>query len=872
MLDIQTLPCEDAAAPAREEGTGPAGSVRRSPGFEWVGAVGACGALAVLFLWDYWNPEVLLSANDVVATEYLRWEWGWKSFLASGRLPLWNPFLFGGGYPFVASFSFSPFYPPAWVFPLLPTAVALAGRLALGVALGGVGFFAFARAWGLRFSVALAAALLYESGGHTLTLAFPGHLQKVEAIGWLPWALAACVMVRRDGRWRWAVGLGAAWALQLLASHTQIFYATFGLSLGYLGTAVLGGNGVSLARGRGMVGMLGRVALAGLVAVGLSAAQMLPSLDLAAESNRSSGGLRFEEAAAGALPVEELAERVLPSFRGDSTRKLLALNTGLRSDKPLPFPYVGRWHADVEGSAPERLVSDYAGVWAFLLALAGVGGGRGRARWFFLGTGGIALWVAVGHVTLAGGPSLFSVLFHWLPGFNRFRSPATFMVVAHFSFSALSALGLDFLRRRLTEGAGKRSARTVLAVLLGTAVVAFVVWGGLRAREIGIPLMAPTKAEFLDRARPLLWMRSVEHVMLFFGLGCVLLGLFLFVRMKANRRCGLEVALVLGWLGVAVLDPLSEARRFLPKGDAEAYEQTIRTEWTHRTIRADAGDTLLPGLMDEGNELSNWPLLNGVRTVYGYHPVVYGAYEKLLDVCGYDSMAVARLFAINYRVRGVAEPIPAGWRELKTQARRRVQVREEKIPFARLPRQVVGFDGTWEERSKAEWKERLTPGSFDPARVSYCENGFSWPEGGTDSTEASSVSLATAWPTVHATMPRPGEFLLTLDSTATLPAGQTFYPCLLPVSAGRGWRVEMDPFDPAHPERKSAVDLALWPRRANGLFVLAPVQPGMRTRLIYDPLPQRVGLALSLVTLLGLLAGGFWIKVNADREKRPHGL
>jgi len=872
MLDIQTPPCEDATASEREEGVGPAGSVCHSPWFEWIGAAGACGALAVLFLWDYWNPEVLLSANDVVATEYLRWEWGWKSFFATGHLPLWNPFLFGGGYPFVASFSFSPFYPPAWLFPLLPTAVALAGRLAFGVALGGVGFFAFARVWGLRFSVALAAALLYESGGHTLTLAFPGHLQKVEAIGWLPWALAACVMLRRDGRWRWTVGLGIAWALQLLASHTQIFYATFGLCLGYLGTAALWGSENSRGRGRVLGGVAGRVVLAGLVAVGLSAAQMLPSLDMAAESNRGSGGLRFEEAAAGALPVEELAERVLPSFRGDSTRKLLALNTGLRSDKPLPFPYVGRWHADVEGSAPERLVSDYAGVWAFLLALAGVGWGRGRARWFFLGAGGLVLWVAVGHVTLAGGPSLFSVLFHGLPGFNRFRSPATFMVVAHFSFSALSALGIDALVRRLTERSAGRSVRTKLAVLLLAGIGAFAVWGGLRTCEVGIPLMAPTKAEFLDRARTLLWMRSVEHGLLFFGLGSVLLGLLLFNRTKKNRLPGLEACLFLTLLGVAVLDPLSEARRFLPKGDAEAYEQTIRTEWTHRTIRADADGALLPGLMDEGNELSNWPLINGVRTVYGYHPVVYGAYEKLLDVCGYDSMAVARLFAINYRVRSTSEPIPAGWRELKTQGKRRVQVREEKIPFARLPRQVVGFDGTWDQRSKAEWKERLTPESFNPARVSYCENGFSWPEGGTDSTEASSVSLATAWPTVHATMPRPGEFHLTLDSTATLPAGQTFYPCLLPVSAGRGWRVEMDSCDPPHPERKPAVDLKFWPRRANGLFALVPVQPGMRTRLIYDPLPQRVGLALSLVTLLGLVAGGFWVKLNADKEKLPHGL
>ncbi len=837
---------------------------RRSALLEWVVAVLACGALAAFFFRDFWTPAVFLSANDIAATEYLRWEWGWKSFFATGHLPLWNPFLFGGGYPFVASFSFSPFYPPVWLFLALPTALALTGRLALGVALGGVGFFAFARVRGLRFPVALAAALLYESGGHILTLAFPGHLQKVEAIAWLPWAMAACVMLTRDGRMRWAVGLGVAWALQLLASHSQIFYATFWLSGGYLVSATLWG-GEGRARGRALAGMLGRVTLAALVAGGLSAAQLWPSLDMASESNRGSGGLRFEEASAGALPMEELAEQVLPSFRGDSTKRLLARNTGLRSAKPLPFPYVGRWHADVEGSAPERLVSDYAGVWAFLLALGGVVLGTGRARWFFLGAGGTALWVSVGHVAPEGWPSLFSTLFHWLPGFNRFRSPATFMIVAHFSFSALSALGIEVLMRRLTERPVGRSARTTLAILFLAAIVAFVVWGGLRAREVGIPLMAPTRAAFIERARSLLWMRSLEHVALFFGLGSALLGLLLFNRGMAKRLPGSETVLFLALLGVVVLDPLSQAGRFLPKGDTRAYERTIRTEWPHLAIQADAGDALLPGLMDEGNELNNWPLLNELRTVYGYHPVVYGAYAKLLDVCGYDSMTVARLFAINYRVRNASEPIPAGWRDLKTQGKRRVQVREAKIPFARLPRQVVGLDGSWEQRSKEEWKELLTPETFDPARLTWCENGFNWPTR-TDSTEASSISLSTPWPAVHATMPRPGEFDLTLDSTATLPAGQTFYPCLLPVSAGRGWRVEMNSSDPEHPEQKPAVDLKLWPRRANGLFALAPVQPGMRTRLIYDPQPQRVGLALSLATVLGLLVGG--ILVSRRRRRR----
>jgi hypothetical protein len=414
----------------------------------------------------------------------------------------------------------------------------------------------------------------------------------------------------------------------------------------------------------------------------------------------------------------------------------------------------------------------------------------------------------------------------------------------------------------LSRKQGERAVRALLATSLLLAIAAFAVWAGCAHGNWNSP-HAPTKAVFLERARTLLWMRSVEHVALFLGLGSALMGLGLFNRLRVSSLRGSTTALFVALLGVAVLDPLSQARRFLPEGDTENYERTIRTEWPHLVIQADAGKALLPGLMDEGNELSNNPLLNELRTAYGYHPVVYGAYERLLEVCGYDSMAVARLFAINYRVRRAAEPIPAGWRELDTQARRRVQVREEKIPFARLPRRVVGIEGTWEELSPAEWKRLLTPDTFDPARVTYCENGFNWPEEETGSTETPSADQGTACPAVQVTMPRPGEFHLTLDSTATLPAGQTFYPCLLPVSAGRGWRVEMETSDPT---QKCAVNLKEWPRRANGLFALAPVQPGMRTRLVYDPLSQRVGLALSLIATLGILTGGL-LTLRAGKTK-----
>jgi len=145
-------------------------------------AVAATAALAAGIFYDFWTPNVFVAAQDIFTQEYLRWEWGWAALFRYGRAPLWNPYLFGG-FPFISTFGFCPFYPPAWPLALLPTALAITMRFVLGLALGGLGFYAFARATRLAPPRALLAALLYESGSHVITLAFPGHLDKVLAIG-----------------------------------------------------------------------------------------------------------------------------------------------------------------------------------------------------------------------------------------------------------------------------------------------------------------------------------------------------------------------------------------------------------------------------------------------------------------------------------------------------------------------------------------------------------------------------------------------------------------------------------------------------------------------------------------------------------------
>lgn len=801
-------------------------AIRGEGAWAFAACAGAVALAAGLF-YDFWTPRVFLGAYDIYTQEYLRWEWGWRCVFEYVRLPLWNPYLFGG-YPFVATFGFCPFYPPAWLCVALPTSLALTTRFAMSLAIGAVGFYALARALGVRPALALAAALLYESGAHVATLAYPGHLHKVEAIAWCPWAMAAAVMLARRGDLRWAVGLGAAWALQMLASHAQIFYATFWMATLY----VLGALACE-RRWRFAARPLGGLALAGILAGGLAAAQLLPGRAMARESNRA-GGLDLESAAFGALPPEEFFEAALPSFRGDSTGSLaIAAPRAGTSDAKAVLPYVGRWHASKEQSA-ERLVSDYAGVWAVLLALAGLALGRGRARWFFFASGVAAALISVGQAT-----PLFAWAHRLVPGFSQFRSPATFAIGLHVSLFALAALGTEACAERVSESSRRRRV-WIVGALLCAGVGGVVGWGVLRGWLSSAPAALGDPERAWLAARSILMEIAWRHVAFSFGFGALALGA-LVAFSSGSGRWPMWVAGA-AFLAIALFDTTSHARRFLPRQSTAGIEQYLRANWIESAILSHARGAALPTTLDVSNPLSNRSMLRGVRSVNGYHPLVYADYEKLLSAAGgFDSENLARHFAQNYRAESAEKPVSEGWRVVAEQGGRRVVARIEPIALARVPRRIDALGRKWDAMSPAEWSERL---KSDPAERTICEGDYAW----NDPSEGL---------TVRAQLANPNEFHLELAGASGAEGG--YVPCLLAVPAGAGWSVRIDVAG-----RRGAW-LADWPRRANGFFLLVPLspEPGARTVVAYRPAPQRIGIAISLLSLLLVVGFLAWDRKDA---------
>lgn len=357
-------------------------------------------------------------------------------------IPLWISGLHGG-LPTVGAFLWTPLAPGIAPFFALPYPAAQKTAWVLALWIAGIGGLVLGRALRMRFPAAVYTGIVWMLCGHVVTLVHAGHFQKVMALGWLPWMVAGAALAsdpHHFGRRAWgfalvALGLG----LMLLSGHPQIAYLGIVLAAGWGAWELYRRPLLRPWWGRHLSGILLAVGLG----LALGGAQLLPGLEMANLSNRA-GGVDFTEATATSYPPGEIPEYVLPRFMGSSV---------------FGDVYTGRWG--------ERIVSDYVGAPPLLLAVVALALGcwRMRALAFWLLAGGLCLVVGLGSYT-----PLYGVLHSWLPGFDSFRSPGTFMAGTSLAIAVLAGQGLDLLAESRRRWARPRVYTWLLLAILAVTI------------------------------------------------------------------------------------------------------------------------------------------------------------------------------------------------------------------------------------------------------------------------------------------------------------------------------------------------------------------------------------------------------------------
>ncbi len=609
-------------------------------------------------LGDNW----FLFGTDTYSHDYIMHLYGWNSILNAGRLPLWCPYLFCGT-PFIASFALCPFYPSQLFYFLFPHNTAFTLQYVAAVWAAGGLFW-----WWLRRSLHCGAATAFWGGtamalsGHFLTLTYAGHLQKMMALAWVPLALGATRIIirRRPGAppptrvsWRDALPppharrgallLAVAIAMQFLASHTQIAYATIILCAAY--TAAAAGAQVWDARRRRMEMIasssttatppiahqtLLRASIRGVLFVAALALgfffagmQMFPGMEMSGISNRADG-VSFTEAVETSYPPGEIAEYIVPRMRGDSVRGSAV-------------PYYGAWG--------ERIVSDYLGALIVALAVVGLVLRRGRMKWFLAAAGLGALIIGLGQFT-----PLYKVLFALVPGFNRFRSPGTFMFVTNFCVLTLAALGMDELGRTAVR-ADRR--RLLVASLGGVAAIALLAGAWATYQNLGVDLNIATRAEFLLHHHYAVIVRSALEILL----AAILILAVFSTPVGSSRRRTTRAAL--GGLSIILL--ASASLHFIRLEPLSGYRQFLENQALYSTLK-DAPERPLRLLEERGLKID--AILHEVGVPTGYHPIVLGRYERLTAMLGSTSPAFGNLYDITYAHTYTSQSPAGTWEKL----------------------------------------------------------------------------------------------------------------------------------------------------------------------------------------------------------------
>lgn len=606
--------------------------------------------VGILLLGDALSNKVLLYGRDTVSHDYILNYYGWQVVRQTGVIPLWIPYLFCG-IPFIGSFAFCPFYPTNILSVILPFPLAFNIQYFIAIVIAGMTFYYFCRSFELSRITAIFGGVMFMSSGHLVSLIYPGHLQKVQAIIWLPLVIGSARFYLQCRETKYLLIGGVGLALQILASHLQIFFYTIqilGLFLlfSFIRNAITVQNFIRKVLIPGLVTFL--------IGVFLASAQLLPSMEMAGNSNRSPY-VPYKEAVMGSFPPEELPELLLPRFVGDSTEKGYG-------------GYHGRWK--------ERLVTDYVGAGVWVFALIGLFAGGNRWRWFFVLLFLFSMALACGQFS-----PLFRFFYSHIPGYNKFRSPATIMVVMTFSLVVLSALGFEHFWRKTTDRPSFRVHKQLLFYSCGAFLIAFIclmVW--LLWREGWI-----TTSINLLRSHPFL-LPSVIH--LSFYLGILLLIMALLVRFHQQRNYFYLLSGML--IAVAFFDLRANDRIFINVIPIQGYHNYLFNYEIDKYIRKQTTNKIPPRLLDTENVLRMRMIANRIATPHGYHPVGFRRYFDLLECYWFETPEFLRLFKVDYVLTDHPEKFTnIGYRIASREGNRvLLHISEEKMRYLYVPERL----------------------------------------------------------------------------------------------------------------------------------------------------------------------------------------
>lgn len=359
------------------------------------------------------SADQLLFGDDIHRSYYFFRQYFAQS-VREGVFPWWNPYLFTGQ-PFAAHpQALLAFYPPNWLFAIIPVAGAFSWYMLFHILIAMTGMYWFVR----RFAHALAAwtaGLVFGLSGYFFGRIWAGHADVVAASSWIPWVFGWYWLNMMNKKPLYTVVAGIFLAIQLFAGYQSV--ALFTLEAVTLSTLFFCASKRSLRP-------LLSVVIATAIGFGLASVQILPQQEFAGLSIRSYP-LPYEWASDFAMNGKLLKLLVNPALFGEK-----AAFTG-------QWPNIAEYLVFI-GIVPLTLSAAFT-VWALVKRTST------PIIWVLFGIAFFSIWVSFGRNAPI---DILNILWDRVPFYHYFRLPSRHLVLFVFAVSSLAGLAIDNVRHR----------------------------------------------------------------------------------------------------------------------------------------------------------------------------------------------------------------------------------------------------------------------------------------------------------------------------------------------------------------------------------------------------------------------------------------
>jgi hypothetical protein len=357
-----------------------------------------------------------------------------------GILPLWNPHL-ASGVPFLANLQSSLFYPPSFLYYLLPFHIGFKYFIIFHYYLAGLFMYLFMKHLRYETFSSINAAIVFMFGGYMISIL--DNVAFLTAAVWLPLIVLFFDRALRKQRFIDLAVTGVFISFQILGGDASCYLlSTFVFMIAYLIYYLFSENKLTGRKRRVLIWYL---PAAWIIALGLSSIQLIPFLEFISHSTRT-GGFGYEHLTKWSYNPLEFLQLLVPYVFGTTV--------------PM-CRWLGQYWLD----------TFYIGIFPLLMVTFCLCCSKDKLKFFLICILAVSFFMALGK---------YNPVFYWftfVPGINMLHYPVKYLFLGGFALSILAGMGCSSLFAGIRKG--DPSKKIFLSLFFVNLIALAVLFTGL---------------------------------------------------------------------------------------------------------------------------------------------------------------------------------------------------------------------------------------------------------------------------------------------------------------------------------------------------------------------------------------------------------